>query len=131
MYYRIIIAGSRDFNDYAIAKRELDSFFNTLLIDATEKIDIEIISGTARGADTLGEKYAKENNIKLTRMPADWNMYGKAAGMIRNNQMASYASENGYVGYLVVFWDGISRGTKGMIDIAKRKELNIKTVMIK
>ncbi len=84
--------------------------------------DIEVISGTASGADTLGERYAKENGYKLTRFPADWNKHGKKAGYIRNCEMADYAEA------LIAFWDGESKGTKNMIEIAKSKGIKIKIV---
>ena len=51
----------------------------------------EIVSGKARGMDTLGEKWAKEHNIPIKEFPADWNKYGKSAGYRRNEQMSLYA----------------------------------------
>lgn len=107
---RIIIAGSRTFNDYGklkLALRDLD-------IPMTE-----IVSGGAKGADALGERYAQENGIPLTRFPADWEKHGKPAGVIRNKQMAKYGE------VLVAAWDGQSRGTKNMIDEAKKQKLLI------
>lgn len=58
--YKIIIAGGRDFNDYELLKRECDRFIN--FIDP--KVDIEIVWGGARGADSLGRKYAVERGFK-------------------------------------------------------------------
>ena len=84
--------------------------------------DIEIVSGTAMGADRLGERYAKENGYKLKRFPAEWDKYGKSAGYRRNAEMAKYADA------CVVFWDGVSRGTKHMIDLANREGLVLKIV---
>jgi hypothetical protein len=82
---KLIIAGSRSITDYTIVKRAI----NRLLINPT---DInEIVSGTARGVDRLGERYAKEHGIKITKFPANWNKYGKRAGYLRNEQMAKYA----------------------------------------
>ena len=90
-----------------------------------EELDWEItaiISGTARGADRLGERYAKEFGIELSKKPADWDKYSKAAGYIRNTEMAKEADA------LIAFWDGNSRGTMRMIKIAKGKNLKIKVV---
>lgn len=110
---KVIIAGSRDFIDYAKLK---------LVCDFTLKnqINVEIISGNASGADKLGERYAKEKGYPLKQFPADWKKNGKAAGPIRNKQMAEYADG------LIAFWDGKSRGTKSMIDLAKNHGLKIK-----
>lgn len=113
---RVIIAGGRDFHDY----RRLRAFMNCLLKPISEPV--EIISGGANGADSLGERYAKEYGYTLKRFPADWNKYGKAAGPIRNREMALYAAEE--TGVLVAFWDGASRGTQNMI--ARAEECGLK-----
>ena len=115
---RIIIAGSRVFNDYETLKRKVDH-----LLSNTNEITIEIVSGTAKGTDRLGERYAEEKGYKITRFPADWNTYGKSAGYIRNKQMAEYGE------LLIAFWDGESKGTKMMIELAK--ESNVNTIIVK
>jgi hypothetical protein len=107
---KVIIAGSRDFNDYNLLKNNCD-----VLLSLTKE-NIEIVSGGARGADSLGERYAQENNLELKIFPADWSI-GKGAGFIRNKQMADYSDA------LIAFWDGKSKGTKMMIDLAKKNEL--------
>ncbi len=91
--------------------------------DNNFKSIIEIISGTARGADKLGERFAKEYNLRIKKFPANWDLYGKKAGYLRNIQMAEYAKNNSDLGVLIAFWDGNSKGTKHMIDIAKKHEL--------
>lgn len=121
--YRIIIAGTRDFNDYDMLYQELSAFVNIIADNVSNQNQIEFVSGTARGADTLGEKFADETGYPVKRFPAKWNKYGKAAGPIRNEQMAEYASEKN--GVLFVFWDGKSRGTKSMIKIAEMYGLEI------
>jgi hypothetical protein len=113
---RIIIAGSRNFNDYLLLKETMLPFTSKLDIDT-----IEIISGGARGADKLGEIFAKELNYKLKLFSADWSL-GKHAGYLRNKQMADYGDA------LVAFWDGESKGTKMMIELAKTKKLKIKVI---
>lgn len=81
---------------------------------------IEIISGTANGADKLGERYARERGYKLTYFPANWDKYGKSAGYRRNVEMAQYADA------AIIFWDGISAGSQHMIDIARNYGLKLK-----
>lgn len=110
---KVIIAGSRNFNDY----KKLCKICDHLLQFQSE---IEIVSGTAKGADRLGEQYAKERGYAIKQFPADWNNYGKAAGPKRNQQMAEYADA------LVAFWDGKSRGTKNMIELANEANLKIR-----
>ncbi|MGL5923783.1 DUF2493 domain-containing protein [Chroococcidiopsis sp.] len=101
---KVVVAGSRSFSNYPVAKFYLD----LALINHT---DVEIVSGTARGADQLGERYAKEKGFPVKLYPAEWDMYGKSAGYIRNEKMAKYVS------HAVIFWDGKSKGTKHMIDL--------------
>lgn len=114
---KVIIAGSRNFYDYDIVEDTVVSYFMSRGI---LKENVEIISGGARGADSLGEQLAKSYGLKLTIFPAQWDTYGKAAGMIRNKEMADYAIKDSDKAILFAFWDGKSHGTKGMIDIAKR-----------
>lgn len=111
---KVIIAGGRDFNDYNLLKSKCD----LLLKNST---NIEIVSGNANGADKLGERYALENNYKLTKFPADWSL-GKKAGYIRNKQMSDYSD------CLIAFWDGCSKGTNHMINLAKQNNLKIRIV---
>lgn len=119
MKYNIIIAGSRDFLDYNIVKKSLKNF----LISKQTSAKPTIICGMARGADMLGYRLAKEFKLPLKEFPADWSI-GKRAGYIRNEQMAKYAYENGN-GILLAFWDGKSKGTKWMIELAKKYNLEI------
>jgi len=110
---KVIIAGSRDFNDYKTLCQVCD-----YMLSKSE--NIEIVSGTARGADKLGEKYAIDRLLVLKEFPADWNTFGKSAGYRRNEQMAKYADA------LIAFWDGKSKGTEHMINLAKKYNLKIK-----
>lgn len=107
---RLIIAGSREFNNY----RLLDDSLSPIAQYITE-----VICGGARGADELGRQWAITNNIPVKMFPADWKKYGKSAGYKRNAEMANYATA------LVAFWDGTSRGTKHMIDLANKKEISV------
>ena len=114
--FKVIVAGGREFNDYILLEEKLDKILSKRLPD------VEIVSGTARGADALGESYAHKNKLPIKQFPADWNKYGKAAGPIRNKQMAEYADA------CIVFWDGKSRGTKSMINLATEQGIPIRVI---
>lgn len=114
--FRVIIAGSRTFTDYSYLKASMDY----LLKDHDD--EIIVVCGKARGADTLGEQYAKERGYEVHYFPADWDSYGKAAGFIRNEEMAKNADA------LVAFWDGKSKGTKNMIDLARQYGLQVRVM---
>lgn len=98
---KVIIAGSRTFKNYDLVEQTMSEL--GLDID-------EVVCGGARGADRLGEEWAKNHNIPVTYFPANWNRFGKWAGFKRNEDMAIYAD------YLIAFWDKKSRGTKHMIE---------------
>ena len=105
---KVVIAGSRDITDYDILLKAIKecSFQIT-----------EVISGRARGVDTLGEKYAEDYGLKLHLFPADWKKYRNAAGPIRNAQMADFADA------VLCVWDGKSSGTKDMMNQARKRGL--------
>lgn len=106
---KIVIAGCRNFTDYDVAKE----FILHCIEEFTE--EITIISGGCSGADMLGERFAKEYGLKTELFPADWKTYGRAAGPIRNKQMAIACD------VLIAFWDYKSRGTASMINEAKKQ----------
>ena len=112
--FRLIVAGGRDFHDYQYLRSSLDY----LLQNITD--EIQIVCGMARGADRLGERYAKERGFSVAYFPADWDRYGRSAGIRRNVQMAENADA------LVAFWDGASRGTRHMIKTAKDHGLPVR-----
>ena len=114
---KLIIAGSRTFGDYKLLSEHLD--------DICARFDItEIVSGTAAGADSLGELYARDHNIPVTRFPADWNKYGKSAGYRRNEQMAKFADA------CICFSVDNSKGTEHMINLAKQYRLRLRVVRL-
>ena len=117
--FRCVIAGSRTFNDYSTLAKKMDA---SLARQIKEGNAVTIISGTARGADLIGERYARDRGFQVERFPADWNRHGKAAGYRRNEEMAVVADA------VVVFWDGNSLGTQHMITIAKDHRLPLKVV---
>ena len=127
MTVRIIVAGSRDYEDYGQLADILDTLMTKLQNRGIDKSDIEIISGGCRGADELGERYAKESCIKCSIFPPDWRKYGRSAGPIRNDTMAKYAVKADK-GYLVAFPIGESRGTRNMIKLAEQHGLEVTVI---
>ena len=119
---RVIIAGGRDFNIMVLVEIAM---METFECNYTE---IELVGGGANGADALGKRFAKEHGIPYKEFPADWGTYHNAAGPIRNRQMARYATETGFRGILIAFWDGKSRGTKHMIDTATELGMEVKVI---
>ena len=111
---KVIIAGGRTFDNYELIEQTM----------AELDFDVDyVISGGAYGADSLGERWAENHNIPVQRYPAQWNKYGRRAGVIRNRHMALVGD------YLVAFWDGESKGTKIMIDMMKERGKHGKVVM--
>ena len=118
MSFRVIVAGSRGFSNYGFLAKTLDYLLQN------KGSDVVIISGTARGTDQMGERYAAEHGLKVVRFPAEWDKYGKSAGYRRNEEMARNADA------AVIFWDGVSRGSKHMIDIAKEHKLQVRIKIV-
>ena len=112
---KVIIAGSRTFNDYNRLCKWCDIYLQNTK-------DIEVVCGMAKGADLLGKKYAEEKGYEIKEFPADWDLFGKKAGHIRNAKMANYADT------LIAFWDSKSTGTLNMIGIADLIGLKIKII---
>jgi len=100
---KIAIIGSRGFNDYDKLKANLEFYIDKATL---------LISGGAKGADSLGERWAKENEIPTQIFYPDWDKHGKSAGYIRNKDIVANAD------LIIAFWDGVSKGTKHSIDIA-------------
>lgn len=117
---KVIIAGTR-YKD-PVNKIPFDDF--KLVLEAIDRAGAErgayeiteIVSGKAIGVDQLGERYATMKGIPIKEMPANWAMHGKAAGPIRNREMAEYAD------VAIIIWDGISPGTRNMINEMIRKK---------
>lgn len=104
---KVIIAGSRSLNDTKekITKKNIHDMLKWL-----DKPITDIICGEAVGPDTWGKYYAMAHNINVISMPANWQKYGKAAGPIRNKEMADIAD------FALILWDGESNGAKNMLD---------------
>ena len=114
---RVIVAGSRCFNDYGLLEQELDKLFKKN--DEFVGKEIKIISGMALGADALAIDYADKHKLTKILFPANWKRYPLVAGFLRNEDMLSVAT------HLVAFWDGESTGTRHMIEIAKGKGIPV------
>lgn len=107
---KLLIAGSRDIDDF-----ELDEYI-------PGEVDL-IITGGARGIDSLAESYADKNKISKLILRPDYKRYGKAAPLIRNKTMIDIADT------VIIVWNGRSTGTKFTVDYAKK--LNKNVVLIK
>lgn len=117
-YFNVIIAGSRTFDDYVLLRTKCDRILSRVSCFKP----IRIISGGAKGADQLGERYARERFYEIKRFIPDWDGLGKKAGYVRNKEMAENANA------LIAFYDGESKGTRHMIDIAKEKGIPIRVI---
>lgn len=120
--FKVIICGSRDFDNYDLLKEKCDTILSRKKEEGEE---IVIVSGCARGADKLGEKYAEENGYTVSKFPANWEKYGKRAGYLRNEQMAEEA--NACIAFLRT--DKECKGTKNMISLARKKKLLVREVV--
>jgi hypothetical protein len=120
--FRVIIAGSRKYDDYEALRGKCDTILSKKLADPN--IQIVIVSGGATGADSLGERYAAERGLQIERHPADWDKYGKSAGPRRNAEMAAVADA------LIAFpkQGEPNKGTLNMIETAKAKGLLIRVI---
>jgi len=129
---RVIIAGSREFGDYELLNKECLRIFRELKSEGfnTDREVIEIISGGARGADSLGEIFGKAYGLKIKRFIPDWDGLGKRAGYVRNDEMAKFAKQDSQLGVLIACWNGVSKGTKHMIDLANKQSLRVYIVNI-
>ena len=117
---RVVIAGCSDYTNYD----ELKEYVDMCLSNIREENEIIIVSGGAKGADSLGEQYANENGFEVELHLADWDKYGRGAGPRRNKEMAEVSD------FVICFWDGKSRGTKSMIEYAKQlnKPVRVKQI---
>jgi len=109
---KVIIAGSREGFTFEYVNDCLCEYFAF-----DWRRDWEVVSGGAKGVDSFGERWARGWNIPVKQFLADWDAYGKSAGYRRNEVMAEYAD------CLIAFWDGQSKGTKHMIDLALKHGL--------
>lgn len=109
--FKLIIAGSRSFDNYELLSRTVFALAEDPKLDG---YGISIVSGMAPGADALAYMFAHRNGIQCYEMPANWQKFGKRAGYMRNAQMGDFADG------LIAFWDGQSRGTAHMIQYMQK-----------
>jgi hypothetical protein len=111
---KVIIAGSRTINNYKIVECCINEVIkqNNLIID-------EIVCGEARGVDSLGKQYGINYKIPVKSFFAKWEKFGKSAGYIRNEEMAKYST------HLILIWNGLSKGSRNMFNIAEYYGLKI------
>jgi len=117
--FKLIVAGGRSFADYLKLADEIFKLAN----GPYAMQDVSIVSGMAPGTDRLAVQFAKQNHVVLHEMPANWKHYGRSAGMTRNADMAAFADG------ALCFWNGVSKGTKNMIDTMKRLNKPVHVVM--
>ena len=121
-FHKLIVAGGRDFgnykSDYKLLSAKLEDI-RCVIWKEDIADDLEIVSGGARGADSLGERWAKEFHVPIKSFPANWELHKKRAGILRNMEMAEYSDS------LLAFWDGKSPGTGHMISYATKLGLGV------
>ena len=120
--FNVIICGSREFQDYNLLKEKCDYYLSKRISSGQKVV---VISGGARGADSLGERYAKERGLECKVFPADWDRYGKSAGYRRNVVMAEIG--NACIACLSGYSE--NKGTKSMISLARRSHLLVREVL--
>ena len=108
---RVAVIGSRTFTNYEKVKKVLDQLEISL-----------IVSGGAKGADSLAECYAVENSIETLIFEAEWDKYGRSAGYIRNVDIVNSSD------IILAFWDGKSKGTLHSINFAKKKNKALRII---
>ena len=111
MFYCLIVGG-RTFNDYELLESKCDQLLKN-------QKDVQIVSGGAKGADSLAERYANDKGHELKAFKADWDIYNKSSGFIRNDQMHKYISQFNNRG-VIAFLDGESKGTKQNFELGKK-----------
>lgn len=117
--YRVIIAGSSGFDDYTLFENKCNHF----LSEKIKTHNIIILSGTSYRISSIINWYSYEHNLITIPFDAEWGKYGQCAGNISNEKMINCADA------VIAFWDGKSKFTKNLIDMAKAKGLP--TVVVK
>jgi hypothetical protein len=129
--YTVSIVGSRSFTDYNQFVRCMESIMGSYGIQwgldwdrDEDRQRVLIVSGGAHGADAMAERYAFDCGFKFMSILAEWDVYGKSAGMRRNTQIVECAD------LVVAFWDGESRGTADSIEKAQIMGKDLKVIFV-
>lgn len=112
---RILVCGSRHFNDYELLEKVLNDYNISVIIE-----------GEARGADKLARRYAETRGIPFRAFPALWNEYGRRAGPIRNSEMLSKGNPD----FVIAFRGPNSRGTQNMINQARKAGIETRIIEV-
>lgn len=112
---KVLVCGARDWSNWERIKWRLSQ-----LPEGTE-----IIEGGAPGADLMSARFAKERGWKITQLDAQWNLYGRSAGPIRNRLMLDLCPE-----LVVAFHNDlrVSKGTKDTVTEARRRKIPVEVV---
>lgn len=118
---KIAIIGSRTFNDWTKFNTGVhDNMSNTELLDSNTCL----ISGGAKGADSLAERFSMATAIPIEVIKPDYAVHGKAATHIRNRQIVDKSDK------VIAFWDGSSKGTKSVIEYASKLKKDLRVIYI-
>lgn len=121
VYIKLIIAGTRSLDDDTVYDALVEFFERERALYSSIT---EVVSGTARGVDRVGELFAFNAGLPVKQFPADWDVHGKSAGHIRNGVMADYADA------LLLVWDGVSKGSANMLKCATNNRLTIYQIVL-
>ncbi len=124
MSYGLLVCGSRGIYDYRLFSEAIKQVIPNIVLDKTSQtIKLTILTGDARGVDSMGNKFAVEHGFDLVKFPADWDRFGKSAGYRRNywmfNYLTTYFDEFG----VFAMWDGRSPGTNHAINEALQRNV--------
>lgn len=108
----VAVIGSRTFENFALVESTLASI----------PVISRVVSGGAKGADSLAQQYAEQNQIPVEIFKPDWKRFGRGAGVVRNREIIEAAE------MVVAFWDGKSKGTESSIKMAQAKRIPVKIV---
>lgn len=114
---KVIIAGSRDFSNYDLLREKCDNILSQV------QGDIIVVSGTSKGADILGERYARERGYQIVYFAPNWRLYGAGAGPVRNREMAAYSDAA-----IVFMKQEGSKGSQNMIQQAEKWGLKVRVI---
>lgn len=106
--FKLMISGSRSIRNLKIIFDELEKIY-------AAHPDLILISGGAKGVDSIAEEWGRFRKLPIEQHKPDWSKYGKGAGIVRNKEMVLAAD------YVLIFWDGESKGTKSVIDFCEKQ----------